>query len=71
MLHPMENFSTPEEVYQFPLPDMLEDYRWEGLEEEVKKIHADGYAAIFTSIMVFEYHLVFTRDGKSAVRHDK
>lgn len=55
MLHPMENFSTPEEVYQFPLPDMLEDYRWEGLEEEVKKIHADGYAAIFTSIMVFEY----------------
>lgn len=54
MLHPMESFTTPEEVYQFPFPDILEDYRWEGLEEEVKKIHAEGYAATFNCISVFE-----------------
>lgn len=55
MLHPMEDFTTPEEVYEFPLPDMLADYRWEGLEQEVQRIHDEGYAAMFHCIMVFEY----------------
>lgn len=33
----MEHFGTPEEVYAFPLPDLLEDYRWEGVAEEIAR----------------------------------
>ncbi len=54
MLHPMESFTTPEEVWDFPLPDILEDYRWEGVAEEVKRIKDNGYAVVFSCIMVFE-----------------
>ncbi len=33
-IHPMANFITPEQVLNFPVPDVLEDYRWEGMKEE-------------------------------------
>lgn len=55
MLHPMEDFSTPDQVWNFPLPDMLEDYRWEGFEEKVNKIKSDGLFTVFWAIQIFEY----------------
>lgn len=53
-LHPMEDFETPEEVYAFPLPDVLAEYRWEGLKEKVEECHRAGYAALFSAIQIFE-----------------
>jgi uroporphyrinogen decarboxylase len=55
MVHPMADFTTIEEVLSFPLPDILEDYRWEGFEKKVKEIKSKGYVACFSSIMVFEH----------------
>ena len=53
-LHPMEDFETPEEVRSFPVPDVLEDYRWEGLKERVEQCHREGYASMFWAIQIFE-----------------
>ena len=54
MISPMRNFETPEEVRNFPLPDVLEDYRWEGIEKEVAAIKNKGLAAVYFAIQVFE-----------------
>ncbi len=35
---PMSLFETPEEVWDFPLPDMLADYRWEGVAEHIRSL---------------------------------
>lgn len=53
-LHPMKDFETPEEVYDFPVPDILADYRWEGMKERVEACQKAGYAALFRSIQIFE-----------------
>jgi len=53
-LHAMENFTTPEEVMAFPLPDLLADYRWEELERQIRQLHDRGLAVAFSNIMVFE-----------------
>ena len=52
-LHPMENFQTPEEVYAFPVPDILADYRWEGVKERVEACQRGmnaALAAVFISL---------------------
>ena len=54
MYHPMEGFESPEEVYEYPYPDMLEDYRWEPVCRQVEKAHEDGAAAVFMAVQVFE-----------------
>lgn len=54
MLHPMENFSTARQVWDFPIPDLLADYRWEGMAERVRTIQAAGYLAVYSAIQVFE-----------------
>lgn len=54
MYHPMERFSSPEEVWNFPLPDVLDDYRWEGFEKKVKYVKDMGLAAIYFAIQIFE-----------------
>lgn len=54
MLHPMEHFTSVDEVWQFPLPDMLADYRWQGLAEEADRIKRSGLAAIYSAIQIFE-----------------
>lgn len=54
MRHPMENFTTAKEVWDFPAPDFLADYRWEGVAEQVRKIKEAGYLAAYTAIQVFE-----------------
>jgi uroporphyrinogen decarboxylase len=38
MLHPMEKFTSPEQYATYPWPDLLEDYRWDGMTERVQAI---------------------------------
>lgn len=54
-LHPMEDFDDPKQVWDFPLPDVLADYRWEGLKERVAQCHAKGYASVFSAVQIFEH----------------
>lgn len=54
MIHPMESFTTPEEVWNFPLPDVLADYRWEGFGDRVRKVKEEGFAAMFFAVQIFE-----------------
>ncbi len=54
MVHPMESFTDSEQVWNFPLPDVLEDYRWEGFKEKVSEVKSKGLAAIYRAIQVFE-----------------
>ena len=35
MVGPLRNSESPRDVERFPLPDFLEDYRWEGVEEKI------------------------------------
>lgn len=55
MVSPMADFTDPQQVWEFPLPDMLADYRWEPLYEKVRRCKADGFAPIFRSVQIFEY----------------
>lgn len=54
MKHPMEKFSTAKEVWDFPAPDFLEEYRWEGVAEQIRQIQEAGYLAVYSAIQVFE-----------------
>jgi uroporphyrinogen decarboxylase len=54
MLHPMENFKTPEQVREFPLPDILEDYRWEGFKKRVNDLKEKGLFTVYTEVQIFE-----------------
>lgn len=54
MRHPMENFTTAKEVWDFPAPDFAADYRWEGVAEQVQKIKEAGYLAVYSAVQVFE-----------------
>ena len=53
-LHPMADFDDPQQVWDFPQPDVLADYRWEALEKQVSALHRRGYPAVFFCVMVFE-----------------
>jgi uroporphyrinogen decarboxylase len=53
-IHPMEHFTSVEEVKEFPLPDVLADYRWEGFASKVKNLKERGLAAVYFAIQVFE-----------------
>lgn len=55
MVSPMEDFEDPQQVWEFPLPDMLADYRWEPLYKQVEQCKARGYSPIYRSIQIFEY----------------
>ena len=56
---PMQDFETPEEVYAFPLPDVLSDYRWEGLKERIAELKAQDYVTLSgpdeAYIQIFEF----------------
>lgn len=55
MLHPMTNFETVEEIYKYPFPDFNEDYRWEGVPEQVASlIKNDLVAVAFMQMTIFE-----------------
>lgn len=53
-LHPMADFDSPEQVWAFPEPDVLADYRWEALERQVADLHRRGYPAVYFGVMCFE-----------------
>lgn len=54
MLHAMEMFTSPKQVNDFPLPDLMQEYRWEGFEEKVNEIKERGLAAVYSAIQIFE-----------------
>lgn len=55
MLHPMAKFQTVEETQQYPFPDFAEDYRWNGVPEQVQEmIKNDLIAVAFMQMTIFE-----------------
>ena len=46
MVPPMEGFTDPQQVLEFPLPDVLAEYRWEGMEEKIKALKEQDYVVI-------------------------
>lgn len=54
MLHAMENFTSPKQVLDFPSPDLMEEYRWEGFKGSVSEIKKNGLAAVYSAIQIFE-----------------
>ena len=51
---PMEDFDDPQQVADYPFPDMEEPARWEHARKQVEKAHAEGRVAAFFAIQVFE-----------------
>ena len=43
---PMRDFTSVKDVEEYPFPDVGAEYRYEGLEEEVKMVKAAGFPAI-------------------------
>lgn len=55
MLHPMKNFSSVEQIKEYPFPDFNEAYRWEGVAENVSSlIKKDLIAVAFMQMTIFE-----------------
>jgi uroporphyrinogen decarboxylase len=44
-VHPLRNVTSPEELEDYPFPDVTAEYRYEGLAEQVADLHEQGYAA--------------------------
>ncbi|OHD47350.1 MAG: hypothetical protein A2096_15580 [Spirochaetes bacterium GWF1_41_5] len=44
--YPMKDITNSGEVESYPFPDVNAPYRWEGLEDEIKKMKAAGFPAI-------------------------
>ncbi len=55
MLHPMESFTSIQEILDYPFPDFDADYRWEGVKEQNRRIMDAGYATVaFMQMTIFE-----------------
>jgi uroporphyrinogen decarboxylase len=55
MLHPMGNFTSVEQLAQYPWPDFLADYRWEGVAERARALkERDLVCAAFMEMTIFE-----------------
>jgi len=55
MLHPMEDFTTVEEIRSYPFPDFNDEYRWEGFEEKVNQLKKNDLVAVaFMQMTIFE-----------------
>lgn len=52
---PLSNVNSLKEIEEYPFPDIMEDYRWISVDEEVKKIHEKGYASVATGGTFFEW----------------
>ena len=50
----MEDFTDPDEVWEFPMPDILEDYRWEPIYKQVEECKKRGFSPVFNAIQIFE-----------------
>ena len=55
MLHPMANLQTIEEINDYPFPDFLEDYRWEGIPEKIQEFKDQDLVVVaFMEMTTFE-----------------
>jgi uroporphyrinogen decarboxylase len=55
MLHPMAKFTTVEQLQQYPWPDFNEEYRWTGVDTQVRKmIDSDLIAVAAMQMTIFE-----------------
>ena len=55
MLHPMTNFTSAEQIMDYPWPDFLADYRWGGMAERAKALKArDLVCVAFMEMTIFE-----------------
>lgn len=54
MLHPLQNAFSVKEIEEYPFPDLEEEYRWEGIADEIKKIQDRGYATMSGPGSLFE-----------------
>jgi uroporphyrinogen decarboxylase len=46
MIHPMERLDTTREIEDYPMPDILAEYRWSDVGETINKIKREGYATL-------------------------
>lgn len=54
-ISPMADFDLPEQVEQYPFPDIAGDLpRWEAARRQVEEAHARGRAAAYFAVQVFE-----------------
>lgn len=53
-VHPLTNAKTAQEINDYPWPDILADYRWEGFSERVKKLQDKGYPVCAGMYHLFE-----------------
>lgn len=51
---PMADYDDPQQVADFPFPDVTEPARWEAVRAQVRLAHAQGRAAAFYAVQVFE-----------------
>jgi len=49
MIHPMAKLRTPEEIDEYPLPDITAEWRMKDLERNIAEIHRRGYAVRVSS----------------------
>lgn len=55
MLHPMKGFTCARQVLDYPWPDFLMDYRWDGAAERVAAVRdSDHVCAAFMEMTIFE-----------------
>ena len=54
MVHPMKDFTTVQQIWDFPVPDITAEYRFENLAADIQKIKDAGYAAVYGSFSLFE-----------------
>ena len=53
-ISPMEDFDDPQQVWDYPFPDMDDPERWEDARRQVEEAHAAGRAATYFALQVFE-----------------
>ena len=53
-ISPMADFDDPAQVEAYPFPDVDEPARWNAVRSAVGKAHAQGRAAAFSAVQVFE-----------------
>ena len=51
---PMARFTSPAQVEAYPFPDLLNEDRWADVRRQVEDAHAQGRAAVFYAVQVFE-----------------
>jgi uroporphyrinogen decarboxylase len=55
MLHPMARFTSPEQVLEYPWPDFLDPYRWDGVPERAAALKSrDLVTTGFLAMTIFE-----------------